>query len=45
LDPSVSLGLGRDDQYAKLESLLEEIVERRISTSHRLPLGEARAIN
>ena len=45
LDPSVSLGLGRDDQYAKLERLLEEILERRISTSHRLPLDEAGAIN
>ena len=45
LEPSVSLGLGRDDQYAKLERLLEEILERRISTSHRLPLDEAGAIN
>ena len=45
LDPSVSLGLGRDDQYAKLERLLEEILERRFSTSHRLPLDEAGAIN
>ncbi len=45
LDPSVSLGLGRDDQYAKLEHLLEEILERRLGTSHRLPLGEATAIN
>jgi len=45
LDPSVSLGLGRDDQYAKLERLLEEILERRISTSHRLPFDEAGAIN
>jgi hypothetical protein len=45
LDPSVSLGLGRDDQYAKLERLFEEIVERQASTARRLPLGEARAIN
>ena len=45
LDPSVSLGLGRDDQYAKLEHLFEEIVEGQVSTAHRLPLGEARAIN
>jgi hypothetical protein len=45
LDPSVCLGLGRDDQYAKLERLLEEILERQISTSHQLPLGEARAIH
>jgi glycosyltransferase involved in cell wall biosynthesis len=45
LDPSVSLGLGRDDQYAKLEHLFEEIVERQVSTADRLPLGEARAIN
>jgi len=45
LDPSVSLCLGRDDQYAKLERLLEEILERQASASHRLPLGEARAIN
>jgi hypothetical protein len=45
LDPSVSLGLGRDDQYAKLERLLEEILERQVRTSHRLPLGEAKAIN
>ena len=45
LDPAVSLGLGRDDQYAKLERLLEEILERQVSTSHRLPLGEARAVN
>ncbi len=45
LDPSVSLGLGRDDQYAKLERLLKEILENQLSTSHRLPLGEARAIN
>jgi glycosyltransferase involved in cell wall biosynthesis len=45
LDPSVSLCLGRDDQYAKLERLLEEILERQASPSHRLPLGEARAIN
>jgi hypothetical protein len=44
-EPSVSLGLGRDDQYAKLERLLEEILERQVSTSLRLPLGEARAIN
>jgi glycosyltransferase involved in cell wall biosynthesis len=45
LDPSVSLGLGRDDQYAKLENLFEEIVEGQVSTADRLPLGEARAIN
>jgi glycosyltransferase involved in cell wall biosynthesis len=45
LDPSVSLGLGRDDQYAKLERLFEEVLERQVNTSHRLPLGEARAIN
>jgi glycosyltransferase involved in cell wall biosynthesis len=45
LDPSVSLCLGRDDQYAKLERLLEEILERQASRSHRLPLGEARVIN
>lgn len=45
LDPSVSLGLGREDQYAKLERLLAEIVERQVSTSHRLSLGEARALN
>ena len=45
LDPSVSLGLGRDDQYAKLEHLFEEIVEGQVSTADRLPLGEARAIN
>jgi glycosyltransferase involved in cell wall biosynthesis len=45
LDPSVSLGLGRDDQYAKLEGLFEEILETQISTSRRLPLGEARATN
>lgn len=45
LDPSVSLGLGRDDQYAKLERLLEELLEKQVSTSHRLSLGEARAIN
>ena len=45
LDPSVSLGLGRDDQYAKLEHFLEELLEKQVSTSHRLPLGEARAIN
>jgi len=45
LDPSVSLCLGRDDQYAKLERLLEEILERQASPSQRLPLGEARAIN
>ena len=44
LDPSVCLGLGRDDQYAKLEHLLEEILERQVSTSHRRPLGD-RAIN
>ena len=36
LDPRVSLGLGREDQYAKLERLLEEIVERQVCTSHRL---------
>jgi hypothetical protein len=45
LDPSVSLGLGRDDQYAKLERLLEELLEKQVSTSHRLPLGEARVTN
>ncbi len=45
LDPSVSLGLSRDDQYAKLERLFAEILERQVSTSRRLPLGEARAIN
>jgi hypothetical protein len=45
LDPSVSLGLGRDDQYAKLERLFEEILERQRSASRRLPLGEANAIN
>jgi glycosyltransferase involved in cell wall biosynthesis len=45
LDPTVSLGLGRDDQYAKLERLFEEIVEGEVSTAKRLPLGEATAIN
>ena len=45
LDPSVSLGLGRDDQYAKLERLLNEILERQLSASHRLPLGETKAID
>ena len=45
LDPSVSLGLGRDDQYAKLERLFEEIIEGQVSTARRLPLGAARAIN
>jgi hypothetical protein len=45
LEPSVSLGLGRDDQYAKLERLLEEILEKQASTSLRLPFGEPRAIN
>jgi glycosyltransferase involved in cell wall biosynthesis len=45
LDPSVSLGLGRDDQYAKLERLFEEIVAGQVTTTHRLPLGEARAVN
>src|SRR5260370_1243574 len=45
LDPSVSLCLGRDDQYAKLEQLFEDIVERQVGTARRLPLGEARAIN
>ncbi len=45
LDPSVSLGLGRDDQYAKLERLMEEILETQVSTSHRLSLGEVKAIN
>jgi glycosyltransferase involved in cell wall biosynthesis len=45
LDPSVSRGLGRDDQYARLERLFEEIVEGQVSTAHRLPLGEARAIH
>ena len=45
LDPSVSLGLGRDDQYAKLERLFEEILERQVSKSRRRPLGEARAVN
>jgi glycosyltransferase involved in cell wall biosynthesis len=29
LDPSVSSGLGRDDQYAKLERLFEEVLEAR----------------
>ncbi len=45
LDPSVSLGLGRDDQYAKLERLFEEILESQVSASHRLRLGGARAVN
>jgi glycosyltransferase involved in cell wall biosynthesis len=45
LDPSVSLGLARDDQYAKLERLFEGIVEGQVSTADRLPLSEARAIN
>jgi glycosyltransferase involved in cell wall biosynthesis len=44
-DASVCVGLGRDDQYAKLERLFEEILEKQVSTAHRLPLGEARAIN
>jgi glycosyltransferase involved in cell wall biosynthesis len=44
-DQSVSLGLGRDAHYAKLEHLFEEIVEGQVSTADRLPLGEARAIN
>jgi glycosyltransferase involved in cell wall biosynthesis len=35
LDPSVSAGLGRDDQYAKLEQLFDEIVERRVSAAAR----------
>ena len=45
LGPSVSLGLSRDDQYAKLERLFGEILESRVGTAHRVPLGEARAIN
>jgi glycosyltransferase involved in cell wall biosynthesis len=45
LDPSVSLGLGRDDQYAKLERLFEEVLGKPVGTAHRLPFGEARAIN
>ena len=45
LDPSVSLGLARDDQYAKLERLFEEIVEGEVSTADRLPLSAAKAIN
>ena len=45
LEPSVSLGLGRDDQYAKLEHLFEKILEGQVSTADPLPLGEARAIN
>jgi glycosyltransferase involved in cell wall biosynthesis len=30
LDPSVSSGLGRDDQYARLERLFEEVLEDRV---------------
>jgi glycosyltransferase involved in cell wall biosynthesis len=45
LDRSVSLGLGRDDQYAKLERLFEEIVAGQVSTTHRLPLGKASVVN
>jgi hypothetical protein len=45
LDPSVSLGLSREDQYAKLERLLEQILEKQISASHRRPLGDAKAVN
>jgi glycosyltransferase involved in cell wall biosynthesis len=45
LDPSVSLGLSRDDQYDKLQRLFEEILESQLGTAHRLPLSEARAIN
>ena len=45
LEPSVSLGLGRDDQYAKLEHLFEKILEGQVSTADLLPLGEARTIN
>ena len=45
LDPSVSLGLGRDNQYAKLERLLQEIVQKQVRAPYRLPPGDAKAIN
>jgi hypothetical protein len=45
LDPSVSLGLGRDDQYAKLERLFDEILEDATSEALRAPVGDAEAVD
>jgi len=45
LHQSVSLGLSRDDQYAKLERFFLDILENRLDTADRLPLGEVRPIN
>ena len=41
LDPSVSLGLSRDDQHAKLEFLLENILQNRVETVRRWPVSHA----
>jgi hypothetical protein len=41
LDPSVSLGLSRDDQHAKLELLLENILQNRVETVRRWPVSHA----
>jgi hypothetical protein len=40
LDPSVSLGLSREDQHAKLEQLFEEISKDRVGSAPRSPVGE-----
>jgi len=45
LDPSVSIGLSRDDQYAKIEHLFEEILKNRVDAARRSAAGDARAIN
>jgi glycosyltransferase involved in cell wall biosynthesis len=41
LDPSVSLGLSRDDQHAKLELLFENILQDRVGSARLRPVSEA----
>jgi len=45
LDRSVSLGLSRDEQYAKLERVLESLLAGHADRTDRLALGEVRPIN
>jgi len=45
LDQSVSLGLSRDDQYAKLERLLADTLENRVGRANCRQPAEARTVN
>jgi glycosyltransferase involved in cell wall biosynthesis len=45
LNRSVSLGLSRDEQYAKLERLLENLLENRVDRTDPFALGEAKPIS